>query len=647
MKKTEKIKYPKAMPGNYKQRFRKNKYFDSNVLPIVGFWTGGCVRWSDRRFEKHTEGDSGWDYVNVMYEFPDGTYTIGNNTLPEYQEFIDRRKQQDGLLNRRLVEGELKILLHHILTKPITAKKMGGAPLSALPEKSAKNPVYYFGNSLNNAIFAGVWNDKAYSELCLIQKYIKDETIRYERLAQERFGGENAADSIRRSVIQILGGSRSTSATFRASGKGVSSQFDRDAAAIRAFAEYRGLWHSDAVEYVVHQLGCTYLSEGKEARVYCSKDSLFVYKIKNVIPQSKTGKKDLLTFFDELTNHNILFPETAYEICGFGLDNYGRFCTILKQNAIEGRPATSDEIESHFTNDVFNRQNRYAFYKDGYIISDLKPSNVVFSNGKCYVIDCFAQTIFDFDNNFYISNTENKHSASRSVRSAKISFSPLSGSAPYSGNGGRKDTTERGILDEYYTPDYVCEFMYALAVKYGYKAGKVLEPSCATGNIIRPIYERNDYTHIDAFEINQTSRDICKKLFPNVTIYDNYFETAFLEPPRFSTKAKRTWLKNAPYDLIVGNPPYGKHVNRYSSYFSGKDKFTQIEMFFMFKGLQLLRPGGLLVFITSTNFMSTGNAYQQAKERIGEIADLVDAYRLPKVFERTDICTDIIVLRKK
>ncbi len=42
-----------------------------------------------------------------------------------------------------------------------------------------------------------------------------------------------------------------------------------------------------------------------------------------------------------------------------------------------------------------------------------------------------------------------KHSASRSVRYAKISFSPLSGSAPYSGNGGRKDTTKRGIGDFY------------------------------------------------------------------------------------------------------------------------------------------------------------------------------------------------------
>lgn len=218
----------------------------------------------------------------------------------------------------------------------------------------------------------------------------------------------------------------------------------------------------------------------------------------------------------------------------------------------------------------------------------------------------------------------------------------------YSGNGGSKTSDERGILDEYYTPDYVCEFMYQLAVKYGYKTGKILEPSCAIGNIIRPFYERNDYNHIDAFEINDKSRKICKLLYPNVKVYENYFETAFLEQPRFSTKLKKgTWLSNAPYDLVIGNPPYGKHTNKFSTYFNGNDRFEQIEMFFMYKGLDLLRSGGLLIYITSTNFLSTGNKYLSAKERIGSIADFIDAYRLPKVFSSTDICTDIIVLRKK
>jgi len=294
----------------------------------------------------------------------------------------------------------------------INNSALQGAPLAALPVRSiapsfndgtsdspTKNPVYYFGVSLNNAIFAGEWNDKAYSELCLILKYIEDETVCYERLREERFGGKTENDKIRRSVVFLLGGSRSTSAAFRASGKGVpSSPVDGDAGIVRAFAEYRYCWHDKAIDYI-RRFGAKFHAKGKEARVYLSKDESFVYKIKNDV------SNDLLKFFDEIINHNILFPATEYVILGFGLDERGRFCAILKQDAVKGRPATLKEIEKHFLERGFEKISDFAYKKGDYIVSDLKPSNVVYSKGKCFVIDCFAQTLFDFDNNFYINNS--------------------------------------------------------------------------------------------------------------------------------------------------------------------------------------------------------------------------------------------------
>ena len=1034
------------------------------------------------------------------------------------------------------------------------------------------NPVYCFTRSLTNAILNGEWNDKAYRELCQILKYIKDETVCYERLWEKRFGGETENDKIRRSVIFLLGGSRSTSTAFRASGKGVPSiSVDGDAGIVRAFAEYQSCWHDNAVSYI-RQFGAKFHSKGREARVYLSKDESFVYKIKNDVSH------DLLRFFDEIINHNILFPATEYVILGFGLDEHGRFCTILKQDAVKGRPATPKEIEKHFLNLGFEKISDTAYKFGDYIVSDLKPSNVVYSKGKCFVIDCFAQNTFDFDNNFYISTprpvnsaeisfphlsgasvisdpdrhphlvklldairekggkymerriqctmdeyTKNfdpekewasqfkdlffyrfngdankfwllleriakQHSADfksrdiscmnqlnlpeNSYRAAradtyhsilkdrlfwdeiiilKLKSAPLSGTstdsekiiqnltqkiwkeginsitleqlnnlikdiqngrtetyntrklgqiaarlfkdddnrgvvggyhrpgsagdalvaaaiisgssagidkcplgyfreklierwaqengcwiddiekyahqqswtraseldgeesiiyitshntvvkiwsmikynenlqlavdkiilhnfvfgdgtflkvkgftkinyrlrfileqpkiehedetnngiairehlkekfpgrdidkqkgqyivhlpgfsvydlhggnvvrskngkfyvidcniryvkenttpwylrglegteqstddvfsscffckrclvnepfsydavAPFSmiyprvcghgatsspqtrtcdgflprvsvglfdneiallklklaapsaeaskkktpppsaadiiamldshefsgepytdadkeilrqyqGKGGKAKQygADTGILNQYYTPIWVCEYMYQLAKHYGYQGGNILEPSAATGNMLYPFYSRGDYKHIDAFEIDNITAKICKILYPDTEVFNQYFETAFLEYPRFASKARKSWLKNAPYDLVIGNPPYGIHKNLYSGYFTGKDHFQQIEMFFIYKGLQLLRPGGLLIYITSTNFMSTGmKTYATAKRLIGEIADFKDAYRLPSVFDNTPICTDIIVLQKK
>lgn len=216
------------------------------------------------------------------------------------------------------------------------------------------------------------------------------------------------------------------------------------------------------------------------------------------------------------------------------------------------------------------------------------------------------------------------------------------------GGKGKEVGAQSGILNQYYTPVWVCECMYKLAKKYGFKGGSILEPSAATGNMIKPFYDRGDYNHIDAFEIDKLTAKICKILYPEVEVMNQYFETAFLEYPRFTSKARKPWLKNYPYDLVIGNPPYGVHKNLYSGYFTGKDHFQQIEMFFIYKALQLLKTGGLLIYITSINFMSTGlKTYAAAKKQIGEIAEFVDAYRLPSVFDNTPICTDIIVLRKK
>lgn len=98
--------------------------------------------------------------------------------------------------------------------------------------------------------------------------------------------------------------------------------------------------------------------------------------------------------------------------------------------------------------------------------------------------------------------------------------------------------------------------------------------------------------------------------------------------------------------MVIGNPPYGKYANLYSSYFKTL-KVKQLEQFFMLQSLKLLKKGGLLVFITGSNFMRNDKTYEPEKKLIGEYADFVDAYRMPKVFKGTDVPTDILIFRRK
>ena len=73
----------------------------------------------------------------------------------------------------------------------------------------------------------------------------------------------------------------------------------------------------------------------------------------------------------------------------------------------------------------------------------------------------------------------------------------------------------------------------------------------------------------------------------------------------------------------------------------------QIELFFMHYGLQLLKPGGILVYVTGSNFLRNGITYQSEKLEIEKLADIVDAYRLPPVFKFSKVPTDIIVFKRK
>lgn len=217
----------------------------------------------------------------------------------------------------------------------------------------------------------------------------------------------------------------------------------------------------------------------------------------------------------------------------------------------------------------------------------------------------------------------------------------------YEGAGGQgsKGAKGQGILYEYFTPAWLCKKMWELAVHHGYSGGAILEPACGTGRLLA---DAPKDASITAFEINPISARITEILNPKARVYNQYFETAFMQPDRFTSPYRDglTWLADYPFSLVISNPPYGKHSNQYSSYFT-RPKMKQMEFFFIYWALTLLESGGLLVYLTSSNIMRSGISYQSEKELIAELSDLIDAYRLPPVFKFSAVPTDILIFRKK
>lgn len=215
----------------------------------------------------------------------------------------------------------------------------------------------------------------------------------------------------------------------------------------------------------------------------------------------------------------------------------------------------------------------------------------------------------------------------------------------YAGRGGI-EKTGRGIRYEFYTPHSIVATMWALAVRHGFDGGNVLEPSVGTGRFIR--YIDPTQCSVDAFEFSDRGEDtsfrICRACYPWVNITSGPFESVFyangISKPRTGT-AKR-------YDLVIGNPPYGDRDGLYqgTKLEARHTEADRYEHYFIEKGVELLNPGGLLVFIIPSSFIDRPS-YAKFRAHLETMAELVEAYRLPlNAFDFTAIQTDIIVLRR-
>lgn len=205
-----------------------------------------------------------------------------------------------------------------------------------------------------------------------------------------------------------------------------------------------------------------------------------------------------------------------------------------------------------------------------------------------------------------------------------------------------------GLLYEYYTPSEIAKRMWGLAYKYGYKGGAVLEPSCGIGEFIK---YAPDQKLVTGYEISEVSSKICQILYPDAIIKKQYFEQIFIKNNQ-SVKGKLENIKK--YELVIGNPPYGKMEGFYAGL--GEKDYTKSKNYieyFILRGLDLLQKDGLLIYIIGAEVATGGQPFlasgkSPVKDMIAEKATLVDAYRLPNgLFETTDVLTDIIVLKKK
>lgn len=190
-------------------------------------------------------------------------------------------------------------------------------------------------------------------------------------------------------------------------------------------------------------------------------------------------------------------------------------------------------------------------------------------------------------------------------------------------------------LNAHYTSREVIAGVWNLIRRLGFSGGTVLEPSAGVGHFFGLMPEMPGPSKLMGVELDAISGRILGLLYPEAEVQVTGFE-----------KAKG--IANNSVDLVVSNFPFGN----YKVYDRSRPEMSKwsIHNYFFGRSLDAVRPGGLVVGITS-HFTLDAKSGGPVREALGRTADFVGAIRLPRnAFDKsagTEVVTDIIVFRKK
>lgn len=195
------------------------------------------------------------------------------------------------------------------------------------------------------------------------------------------------------------------------------------------------------------------------------------------------------------------------------------------------------------------------------------------------------------------------------------------------------ESAQRSITNAHYTDPPTVMAMWDMLARMGFDGGRVLEPSMGTGNFFSmmpaDIKSRSQLTGI---ELDEMTGAIAKQLFPQSNVQIMGYQDS-KTPDNF-------------YDVVVGNWPFENTPVADRKY----NKFNpMLHDYFFLKTMDQVRPGGIVIGITSAGSMDKKNTVIRGE--LAKQAELISAIRLPsgafKDYAGTSVVTDIVILRKR
>ena len=202
------------------------------------------------------------------------------------------------------------------------------------------------------------------------------------------------------------------------------------------------------------------------------------------------------------------------------------------------------------------------------------------------------------------------------------------------------DSLKASVLTAFYTPQAIADTIADVLHDYKVRPRLVLEPSAGMGAFISPVLSNNPQAEVMAFEKDLLTGKLLGHLYPQQKIRTEGFE-----------KIEKPFLNH--FDLAISNIPFGD-FGVFDAEFSRSASFGRrsaqkaIHDYFFLKGLDAVRDGGIVAFVTSQGVLNSSRV--SVRNEMFSKANLVSAIRLPNNLftdnAGTEAGSDLIILQK-
>ncbi|MFC0318652.1 MULTISPECIES: helicase-related protein [Olivibacter] len=199
---------------------------------------------------------------------------------------------------------------------------------------------------------------------------------------------------------------------------------------------------------------------------------------------------------------------------------------------------------------------------------------------------------------------------------------------------------KHSVLTAFYTPDFLPEIIYGTMDKLGISLRNIYEPSAGAGvfvaGAVKMVPKLESVTAIEKDQLTAMVLEAYASTFPvNVQVQEKGLEETSRE-------------ENGRADLVISNIPFG-NFSVYDPTVTDKNLTGRIHNYFFAKGLDKLRDGGLLAYISTDTFLNS-SLNRAAREHLFSRSDLVTLAVLPENLMRdtgnTDAPSHLIIVQK-